>query len=125
MATERQKQAIDNMVENGGIASKAMIDAGYSENTAKTPSKLTESKAFREIFESAISDNDLAKRHKQFLNESEDSIGIKALDLAYKLKGSYAADKTDITTGGDKIGNSPELEMIATKMAEQLKDKKL
>ena len=49
MATEKQIKAISNMVENGGIASRAMVDAGYSEATAKTPQKLTESKGFKEL----------------------------------------------------------------------------
>jgi hypothetical protein len=49
--TRKQRKAVDNMVENGGIASKAMRDAGYSENTAKTPQKLTESGGFKAICE--------------------------------------------------------------------------
>lgn len=51
MPTEKQEKAIENMVENGGIVSKAMIDAGYSPNTAKTPQKLTESEGYRELCE--------------------------------------------------------------------------
>lgn len=39
------------MVENGGNVSKAMLDAGYSPATAKTPQKLTESKAFEQELE--------------------------------------------------------------------------
>lgn len=39
--TIKQKKAVAIMVENGGVASTAMIKAGYSPNTAKTPSKLT------------------------------------------------------------------------------------
>jgi len=49
--TIKQKKAIKNMVENGGIVSKAMVDAGYSPATAKTPQKLTESKGFEELKE--------------------------------------------------------------------------
>jgi phage terminase small subunit len=43
MPTTKQKKAVANLVENGGNVSKAMRDAGYSEATAKTPQKLTES----------------------------------------------------------------------------------
>lgn len=46
MATQRQKQAIQKVVENGGNVSRAMLEAGYSPTTAHTPSKLTRSKAF-------------------------------------------------------------------------------
>ena len=49
MATEKQVKAVENMVENGGVVSRAMEDAGYSPNTAKTPKKLTESKGFKEV----------------------------------------------------------------------------
>ena len=38
------------MVENGGVASRAMIDAGYSPQTAKVPGKLTDSKGFMEVY---------------------------------------------------------------------------
>lgn len=51
MATAKQVKAVEAMVENGGIASRAMEEAGYSPNTAKTPQKLTESKGFQEICE--------------------------------------------------------------------------
>jgi hypothetical protein len=47
MSTIRQKRAITEMVENGGNISKAMISAGYSAATAKTPGKLTGSKGFQ------------------------------------------------------------------------------
>lgn len=49
MPTTRQKKAVENLVENGGIIGKAMIDAGYTPATAHTPQKLTESKGFREV----------------------------------------------------------------------------
>jgi hypothetical protein len=51
MPTEKQRQAVKKMVENGGIASRAMRDVGYSKETAKSPHKLTESKGFKEICE--------------------------------------------------------------------------
>lgn len=47
--TLKQKRAFKAMVENGGNVSKAMISAGYSAPTAKTPQKLTESDGFQEI----------------------------------------------------------------------------
>jgi len=50
-STMKQKTALQNMVENGGNVSKAMIYAGYSLATAKTPQKLTESKGFKALLE--------------------------------------------------------------------------
>jgi phage terminase small subunit len=40
-----------------------------------------------------IDDETLVLKHKQFLNSDKEEIGIKALDMGYKLKGSYAAEK--------------------------------
>lgn len=53
MATTKQKKALELVVENGGNVSKAMRDAGYSEQTAKTPQKLTQSQAFQHYMEEA------------------------------------------------------------------------
>ena len=58
MATHKQERALQEMVENGGNVTRAMLQAGYSFNTAHTPSKLTRSKAFRE-FEVICSENGL------------------------------------------------------------------
>lgn len=46
MPTIKQEKALNKMVENGGNVSRAMIDSGYSLNTARTPQKLTESLGF-------------------------------------------------------------------------------
>jgi len=103
MATQRQRQAAKNVVENGGIVSRAMIDANYSPKTAKNPEKLTNSKGWQELMSKHLPDSALAKKHRELLNkreyitidgESED-VGpetqavSKALDMAYKLKGKY------------------------------------
>lgn len=102
MATEKQIKAISNMVENGGIASRAMVDAGYSEATAKTPQKLTESKGFKElceeygltdglIIESLVEDIRLKPQNRK-----------PELELGAKIRGMLV-DKTDITTNGEPI----------------------
>lgn len=53
MATRKQAIAAKKLVENGGNVGDAMRKAGYSPATAKTPSKLTESKGFKAICEKA------------------------------------------------------------------------
>ena len=68
MATIKQKKAIEKIVENGGNVSKGMIDAGYSLNTAKTPQKLTKSKAWVDLMESYLSDETIAQKHSELLN---------------------------------------------------------
>lgn len=116
MATERQKKAISNVVENGGNVSKSMKQAGYAEATAKNPKKLTDSKGWEELMEEHLPDKSLGKLHKKFLKKEEvivrnnnetkelESVftkqphpdALKALDLAYKLKDKYAKEEKTI-----------------------------
>ncbi|MDB5188237.1 MAG: hypothetical protein JWO50_757 [Candidatus Kaiserbacteria bacterium] len=49
MATIKQKRAVQKIVENGGNATNAMREAGYSEASVNNPSNLTKSKGYREI----------------------------------------------------------------------------
>lgn len=101
-ATSKQLRAIDNLVENGGNVSKAMRDAGYSAQTAKTPQKLTQSKAFQEVMAAAITDEKLIKVIKDGLDANrtismdESSVSIpdyptrhKYLETVLKVKGAF------------------------------------
>ena len=105
MPTVKQKKAINNIVENGGNISKAMRDAGYSEQTAKTPQKLTESVGFKEqlaeygLTESLITialveDIKIKKQNRK-----------PELELGAKILG-MVVDKKDFTTLGDKLENN-------------------
>ena len=109
MATLKQKRAIANLVENGGNVSKAMRDAGYSVETAKTPSKLTESEAFKSIAEQ-IPDYLLVKVHMEGLNAKQfkyspegelmqlDDFATrhKYLESAYKIKKVIDGDAPNV-----------------------------
>lgn len=106
----RQKLAFQKAVENHGNISKAMVEAGYSEASAKNPKNLTDSKGWKELMEEYLPDSLLAQKHKELLTvnkkttivhddestevrEELDSNAIKAgLDMAYKLKGKYKED---------------------------------
>lgn len=148
MATLRQKKAVKEIVENGGIVSQGMIKAGYTKATAKTPKKLTGSKAWQKLMDTYLSDQSIAEAHKALLNASgvehmvfskdatdeqiiellaEANCVVKrfmhsetqthvwyfaadnnarkaAIDMAYKLKGKYAAEKVDLRSKGERIG---------------------
>lgn len=98
MSTIKQKKALEKMVENGGNISKAMRDVGYSETTAQTPQKLTQSKGFLELCDSrGLTDSML-------INALVDDIKSKKgarraeLELAFKIKGKLV-HKTDLTSG--------------------------
>jgi len=111
--TTKQKKAVMIMGGNGGNVTQAMLEAGYSPATANTPSKLTESAGFKSIAEQ-IPNSLLVEKHLELLNaqkiirtykkgeeiESEETIDnqaiSKGLDMAYKIKGIYAAEKHDI-----------------------------
>lgn len=115
--SEMQKKAIQNYIDNGGNASKAMRDAGYASTTIENPSNLTRSDAFislvSQIPESLLVDKHLAllnkmevvPRHNRDTNETEyvptgeiDAQSVaKGLDMAYKIRGTYAPEKKEVT----------------------------
>ena len=108
MATLRQEKAA-RLVESGRTMGEVMIEAGYSPNTAKAPTKLTKSKGWNELVDKAISDEEVLRVHKEGLgaskkvfknnNESGEIELVseepdyfarhKYLESAYKIKGKY------------------------------------
>lgn len=169
MATIKQKRAIANVVGNGGNVTQAMIEAGYSIETAHTPQKLTESRAWKDIMEEQLPDDLLAREHKELLSQKRidyfmfsnsmddeeiiehvkaagvdvitvrktekgkmafysipDAQAIKGgLDMAYKLKGSYAAEKTQALNLNinANMEDKSELEAIREKYEAEIRSK--
>ena len=135
MATEKQKQAINNLVGNGGNKTKAMIDAGYSPNTANTPQKLTESEGFKEeiepfvkrlekererIFKAMVgkrldseeykvlveSMNTVTKNVQLLSGGETDRIGISELTDFFKKRMEYASERGNSETIQNGSGES-------------------
>jgi len=122
MATLKQKGVFNKMVENGGNMGKAMREVGYSEAMAKNPHKVTQSKGFQEIMEKyGLDDATLAKKHKELLEskkvtrtfkkdglkteiEELNPLSARALNMAYKVKGHYAPEKSETKIGFSNIG---------------------
>lgn len=89
MPTTKQGKALEKMVENGGNVSRAMLEVGYSPNTAKTPQKLTQSKGYRDVLSDCgltemfiVSNlvNDIIKKPKKRLGEltlASDLLGLR------------------------------------------------
>lgn len=115
MPTVRQQLVVDKLTENHGNVSKTMRDVGYSPNTAKKPSNLTKSKGWQQLMKKYLPDSHLGKKHREFLDakrilrtykkgdlemetEETDPAAIRALDLAYKIKGKYSNDDTSNKT---------------------------
>lgn len=113
MPTIKQKLAFDKIVENRGNVSAAMREVGYSDNSAKNPSNLTDSDGWKDLMETYLPDSLLWDKHKKLLEKQEvvlknnnktgkieviktgeidvQAVG-KGLDMAYKLKRKYGED---------------------------------
>lgn len=98
--SKRQARAIAISGENGGNFSRAMIDAGYSKKTAHNPAKLTESRAFQDLVDKELPDEDLLKVHKEGLHAMEGKeqempdhqTRHKYLVTGYQLKGKLKSE---------------------------------
>lgn len=111
MATKNQElvaQRVAEQVGNGGKVSVSKAMRGiYSPSVAKNPKKVTNTKGWNELMEKYLPDNHLGKKHREFLDgprivrtfkkgeleievEETDPSAVKALDIAYKIKGKYA-----------------------------------
>ncbi len=100
--SEKQKKAVNNIIENRGNVSKSMRDAGYTDATAKNPSNLTDSKGFEQLcVDAGLTD--------QFLIEClEEDIRLKPqnrkgeLELGVKMRG-LVTEKIDHTSKGERM----------------------
>lgn len=90
MATIKQKRAVAFMAENGGNVSKAMRDAGYRHETAKVPSKLTNSKGFKEAA-------------KPFVEQLEKEIQAALEEMTSKRKGANYNELSSTVQGFKKL----------------------
>lgn len=98
MPTEKQKKAVERIIENHGNVSKSMREAGYTDATAKNPKNLTESDGFEELCKNCGLTDEL------ILESLVDDIKAKRknrkpeLELGAKIRG-LLKERTDI--GGD------------------------
>ncbi len=124
MATLKQRKAVEGMVENGGNASRAMLEANYSPETAHTPSKLTKSKGFRELMaeygltEGLITKalvSDIKKKPKKRFNElslGAEILGMKkSADIKVQINIAQILDELDGSTSRrQKVENKSSLQ---------------
>lgn len=117
MPTIKQKKAFKESLENGGNVTEAMKTAEYAEATIHNPQNLTESDGWKALMHKYLPDDKLAKRHEELLDKREkviiehkdrsgnsdiyevldqpDTQAVsKGLEMAYKLKGAYAPEKS-------------------------------
>jgi hypothetical protein len=93
----KQKKVLKNLGENGGSLRKAIKDAGYSQKYADNPQRLISTKTWKELTEETLPDNLLVTIHRTLL--LNETTAIKALDLAYKIKGRYKEAEKPIEEG--------------------------
>lgn len=118
MATLKQKKAARKTSESlrsdtPPTKSEILLESGYKPSIAEKPAIVFDSKGFKDELAKLIPDDLLVKRHLELLNKREvvktfshetgeteieitdqpDTQAVsKALDMAYKLKGSYAKE---------------------------------
>ena len=90
---ERQKLAFKIFLENRGKMSmgEVMRQAGYSETSSQAPTSLTNTRGWQILLNRHLSEDFLANKHKYLLDgRRKEETQVRALDMAYKLRGSYA-----------------------------------
>lgn len=105
-ATEAVKKNYPNITTDGSAREKG--------------SRLLTKPNIQNAIAEALPDDLLSRKHLQFLNSEREEIGIKALDMGYKVKGSYAPDK-QINLNIDAEITNPKARELAKKYEEELK----
>jgi hypothetical protein len=134
----KQKKVVRKLIENGGNLRKAVRESGYSEAYAHSQ-KITKTKTWADLLEEFLPDEALQQKHKELLNakkllkvkgipvsgmyEEDSDVQSKALDMAYKLKGKYAPEKTLTISPYDDL-SPEELDAEIAKIEKQLNVKK-
>lgn len=91
----RLKDAFQKTLENGGIVSAAMKEAGFSDAYAKNPHKLMETDGWQELMDEYFPDEELAKKVKEGLEANRvisATVVIKSDDPKVKTKTATARD---------------------------------
>lgn len=116
--TKKQKGFVDDYVKTGNATQSALdnydIEASDKENTAGSigSENLTKPKIQEAIKSIAdqIPDSLLVERHLELLNKRDlipntpDTVAVsKGLDMAYKIKGSYAPEERTVNVRVEKL----------------------
>lgn len=125
----KHKEFIEEYLENGNNATQAVkkvFDIEDSNVASNKASRLLSNATVKQTLAESIPDDLIVEKHKALLNkvDKEGEIDVQAVskgvDMAYKLKGSYAPEKSinlDLTA---EITN-PKARELAEKFEEELK----
>lgn len=143
----RHREVLKNYIENGKKSMGAAIrKAGYSDVTADQPTSITLTKSWQALLKEQLPDNMLLERHVELLAKREydwieepdpldpkkkkvvmKDIGpnvaavSKGLELAYKLKGSFAPEAAPPAMNIYNLFYKPEVRENMRQFEEQLK----
>lgn len=97
---EKIKKAFALALKYDGDLRQAMLDAGYSESTARNPGRVTESAGWKEMLDHYFPINTLMSYEKKLLDHKDWRAWNAALDRLHKLRGSFVK-KVDISVHKD------------------------
>ena len=125
--TLRMRKTAKILMENNGKSvSGAMRKAGYPPSTSKNPQQITRTESWQALMDQYLPQDMVAKAHAD-LFEAEDHVFIprgnkillrkrpdhaarkSAIDMAHKLRGSFAPEKIELSKR--KFGNMSNAEL--------------
>lgn len=116
-ASAKARKVAKAVIEKGHSVGKAMRDAGYSKTYANNPQSFKKKKSWQELLDKYLQPEKIAQVHAAQL-DAEDGYGepdnaarLRAVDMAYKLRGSYAPEQTTVVMR--KFGEMTDEELDA------------
>ncbi len=128
MGTPRQKKLAKVIVENATLDKplnkKEMLEnVGYSESTAEAKATdIIESEGVQEELIILGFTEENAKRVVQEIMldiEADKSSRLKAADMVFKVQGTYAPEKKDVTSKGEKLQDT-RLDILIEQLENEL-----
>lgn len=101
----RMEKAFKNYLDNGGNERRAIIDAGYSINTAVKPQNVTATKAWEKLKEKHISKEKLTATHSKLLRSKNENVQARMVELGYKVHHVLNGENSDNSGGNLTITN--------------------
>lgn len=129
MATTKQKMALTKLSENvrksgkkPGNLGAALKAAGYSESVCKSPQRVTKSKGWTELLDEYFPGYLVLERHRKLLDNEDPKVVSRALDMAYKLRGSYNSNTTNQITSQFQDWTDEDLESELKRLRRSIKN---
>lgn len=122
--TKKQRGFIKDYIKtgNGTLAAKRNYDVVTENTAAAIATENLKKPQIVKAIEEAFPDENLYELHREGLETDDLGVRKQYLDMAYKLKGSYAAEKH---MNVNISATSEDLQALADKAAELLKQEKL